>query len=111
MTLKHRFLNLTAIAITVILMIVVVLALSFSSASYQLPPLNTVSGSFGGENMAYLSATQQPSSVDLEKNVDGYHAPGVVPDDVSIPNPQEAQEPAQTRIILKSASLRLVVDA
>jgi hypothetical protein len=110
MTLKHRFLNPTAIAITVILIIVAVLVLSFSSASYQLPPLNTVSGAFGGENMAYLSATQ-PAPADLEKNVDGYAAPGVVPNDVAIANPQEAQQPAQTRIILKSASLRLVVDA
>ncbi len=110
MTLKHRFLNPTAIAIAVILMIVAVLALSFSPASYQLPPLSQTSGSFGGENMALDPQQPQQGIVDLEKSVDGYYAAAPeAGDDMTIVNAQEPQQ-AQTRIILKSASLRLVVD-
>jgi hypothetical protein len=112
MTLKPRFLNPITIAVSVILLIVVVLVLSFSPASYALPNVSQTSGSFGGEDMVYALAATQPAPADLERNADGYYAaPGVAPDDVSITNPQEAQQPSQTRVILKSASLRLVVDA
>jgi hypothetical protein len=109
MTLKHRLLNPTTIAASVILLIIVVLALSFSRASYQLAPMSQTSGSYGGQDILYAAPQSPPA--DLGRVADGYAAPGVALDDVSIANPQEAQAPAQTRIILKSASLRLVVDA
>lgn len=108
MILKHRLINPTSFVIAIILVIAIVIALISSSASYQLPPMSLVSGTSGGDNFGYVAPQQgQQAGVDLDRQVDAYNvAPGMV-DDGSIVNPQEPSN----RIILKSASLRLVVDA
>jgi hypothetical protein len=111
MALKRRFFNPVTLGVGLVLLVAVVVAIASLSSPRMVSTTMTDSYGYamGGETaneVAYLAATA-PAPMQAQQPV---NAPAGISDGTIDVDDQNVQEP-QTRVILKSASLRLVVSA
>ncbi|MBZ0290231.1 MAG: DUF4349 domain-containing protein [Anaerolineae bacterium] len=110
MALKARFFNPVTLVIAAVVVIALVIAVGSFGGSRMAatPPMSDVTGSLGGEGYNYASAPGNQPVVAQEAQ-DRFGTDDVLPadSDGTAANVQDGR----TRVILKSASLRLVVDA
>jgi hypothetical protein len=121
MALKAKFFNpvtLVIAAVVVVALVISVKSLGGSNRSPMSPPASEIStGVMGGENSGYdyaAAPVNEPAASVAQEETDHFASSinDVMPadSDGSIANGQDAQD-ARTRVILKTASLQLVVDA
>ena len=118
MALKAKFFNPVTLVIAAVVVVALVIAVkSLGSSNMSLPASEVSTGMLGGENSGYDYAAvpvNEPAASVAQEETDHFASSinDVVPadSDGSMANGQDAQD-ARTRVILKSASLRLVVDA
>jgi hypothetical protein len=119
MALKAKFFNPVTLVMAVVLVVALVIALKSLGGSNMSPPQTEIStGAMGGENRGYdyaAAPVNEPAASVAQEQADHFASSinDVVPadsDGSTIINGQDAQD-ARTRVILKTASLQLVVDA
>src|SRR5262245_10026121 len=119
MVLRTRFFNPVTLVIAVVVVLALVIAVGSLGGSRMSPaemPVSDASGPAGGEGFGYAASMATPMAVNepapsvAQEQQDDYGGVNdglVIDEDGNVANGQDAR----TRVILKSASLRLVVDA